>query len=132
MGPGPDGGGSRHGCGASGRRVGPDQGRGAAGSTHRHRALLARAGMPGRADHAARPGGLLSLRTLVRMPVTTGLNHVATGTADLDRLTRFYAEAFDAVVTFEMARTDDHPRMAILDLGGGAALNAFEVPEESL
>lgn len=66
------------------------------------------------------------------MPVTTGLNHVATGTADLDRLIRFYADAFDATVTFEMAATDDHPRMAILDLGGGAALNAFEVPAESI
>jgi catechol 2,3-dioxygenase-like lactoylglutathione lyase family enzyme len=66
------------------------------------------------------------------MPVTMGFNHVATVTADLDRLKRFYADAFDAVVTFEMAKTDDHPRMAILDLGGGLALNAFEAPEESI
>jgi catechol 2,3-dioxygenase-like lactoylglutathione lyase family enzyme len=66
------------------------------------------------------------------MPITTGLNHVATGTADLDRLVRFYEEAFEAVVVFEMDARDDHPRMAILDLGGGAALNAFEVPAESI
>jgi catechol 2,3-dioxygenase-like lactoylglutathione lyase family enzyme len=66
------------------------------------------------------------------MPITTGLNHVATGTPDLDRLVRFYQQAFDAVVVFEMAASDDHPRMTILDLGGGAALNAFEVPEESI
>lgn len=66
------------------------------------------------------------------MPVTQGFNHVATVTADLDRLTRFYVEAFDAKVTFEMAATDDHPRMAIIDLGGGAALNAFEVAAESI
>ena len=37
------------------------------------------------------------------MAVTTGFNHVATLTADLDRTKRFYAEAFDAEVTFEMA-----------------------------
>ena len=61
------------------------------------------------------------------MPVTTGFNHVATVTADLDRLKQFYADAFEATVTFEMAKADDHPRMAILDLGGGAALNVFEV-----
>jgi catechol 2,3-dioxygenase-like lactoylglutathione lyase family enzyme len=66
------------------------------------------------------------------MPITVGFNHVATITADLDRLTRFYVDAFDGKVTFEMAATDDHPRMAILDLGGGAALNVFEVTEESI
>jgi catechol 2,3-dioxygenase-like lactoylglutathione lyase family enzyme len=37
-----------------------------------------------------------------------------------------------AKVTFEMAATDDHPRMAIIELGGGAALNVFEVAEESI
>ena len=66
------------------------------------------------------------------MPVTIGFNHVATLTADLDRLIRFYVDAFDCEVTFEMAATDNHPRMAIIDLGGGAALNAFEVKEESI
>ena len=66
------------------------------------------------------------------MPVTSGFNHVATVTADLDRLKRFYSEAFDGKVTFEMAATDDHPRMAVIDLGGGAALNVFEVTGESI
>jgi catechol 2,3-dioxygenase-like lactoylglutathione lyase family enzyme len=66
------------------------------------------------------------------MPVTIGFNHVATVTADLDRLIRFYVDAFGGQVTSETAATDDHPRMAIIDLGGGTALNAFEVPEESL
>ena len=66
------------------------------------------------------------------MPVTVGFNHVATLTADLDRLTRFYVEAFEGKVTFEMAATDDHPRMAVIDLGGGAALNVFEATEESI
>jgi catechol 2,3-dioxygenase-like lactoylglutathione lyase family enzyme len=66
------------------------------------------------------------------MPITTGFNHVATITADLDRLVRFYADAFGAEIVFEMAKTDDHPRMTILDLGGGAALNAFEVDEDTI
>jgi catechol 2,3-dioxygenase-like lactoylglutathione lyase family enzyme len=66
------------------------------------------------------------------MAVTIGFNHVAVTTADLDRMTGFYADAFGGVVTFEMSATEDHPRMVIIDLGAGAALNAFEVPEESI
>ncbi|HEX8804505.1 MAG TPA: VOC family protein [Acidimicrobiales bacterium] len=61
------------------------------------------------------------------MPVTTGFNHVATLTPDADRLVAFYADVFGAEVTFEMAARSDHPRMLILALGGGAALNVFEV-----
>ena len=65
------------------------------------------------------------------MPLSTGFNHIATLTPDLDRLVRFYTDVFEAEVTFEMAATPDHPRMIILDLGGGSALNVFEVtPEE--
>lgn len=66
------------------------------------------------------------------MAITAGFNHVATGTPDLDRLIRFYGEAFGARVRFEIPLADDHPRMAIIDLGGGAALNAAEVPAESI
>lgn len=66
------------------------------------------------------------------MPISTGFNHVATGTANLDRVVAFYRTVFDAELTFEMAATDDHPRMAILDLGGGSALNVFEQPEGTL
>jgi catechol 2,3-dioxygenase-like lactoylglutathione lyase family enzyme len=62
------------------------------------------------------------------MPITNGFNHVATLTVDADRTVEFYRQAFDAQVTFEMDARDDHPRMVILDLGGGAALNVFEVP----
>ena len=62
------------------------------------------------------------------MPTSTGFNHVATVTADLDRVVAFYRAVFDAPVTFEMAATEDHPRMAILDLGGGSALNVTEQP----
>jgi len=66
------------------------------------------------------------------MPITRGFNHVATITADLDRAVRFYQDAFEAVVVFEMDERDDHPRMSIVDLGGGAALNVFEVPAETI
>ena len=61
------------------------------------------------------------------MPVTSGFNHVATLTSDMDRTVQFYRDAFEAVVVFEMDVKGDHPRMSILDLGGGAALNVFEV-----
>ncbi len=66
------------------------------------------------------------------MPISTGFNHVATGTPDLDRIKRFYADAFGAETVFEMAQQGDHPRMAIVDLGGGGSLNIFEVPAESI
>jgi catechol 2,3-dioxygenase-like lactoylglutathione lyase family enzyme len=62
------------------------------------------------------------------VPISTGFNHVATVTADLDRVVAFYRTIFAAAVTFEMAATDDHPRMAIVDLGGGSALNVTEQP----
>jgi catechol 2,3-dioxygenase-like lactoylglutathione lyase family enzyme len=65
------------------------------------------------------------------MPLTTGFNHVATLTTSMDVTIGFYERAFDGVVTFEMPKTDDHPWMKIIDLGGGAALNVFEAtPEE--
>jgi catechol 2,3-dioxygenase-like lactoylglutathione lyase family enzyme len=63
------------------------------------------------------------------MAVTSGINHIATITADLDRAKRFYADAFDAATVWEMAAEADHPRMAIIDLGG-AMLNVFEVASE--
>lgn len=64
------------------------------------------------------------------MPKTTGFNHVATLTTDIDRLVAFYQQAFGAEVTYEIEARPDHPRMVILDLGG-SALNVFEVaPDE--
>lgn len=62
------------------------------------------------------------------MPITVGFNHVATLTTDMDLTVGFYEQAFGAEVVFEMAKREDHPWMKILDLGGGAALNVFEVP----
>ncbi|MGI8662049.1 MAG: VOC family protein [Acidimicrobiales bacterium] len=66
------------------------------------------------------------------MPITSGFNHVATLTTDIERHADFYKKAFGAEVIFEMKARDDHPRMFILDLGGGAALNVFEVPAEEI
>lgn len=66
------------------------------------------------------------------MTLTTGFNHVATLTTDMDLTVRFYEQAFDAVVTFEVPKSDDHPWMKILDLGGGAALNVFEMPADEI
>ena len=60
------------------------------------------------------------------MPATIGFNHVATLTTDMDLTVRFYEQAFEAVVTHTIERSDDHPYIKILDLGGGAALNVFE------
>ena len=66
------------------------------------------------------------------MPITTGFNHIATLTTDIDRLVAFYKDAFEAEVSFEMEARPDHPRMVILELGGGSALNVFEVPPEDM
>lgn len=66
------------------------------------------------------------------MPITNGFNHIATLTTDIERHADFYGRVFGAEVTFKMDATPDHPRMFILDLGGGAALNVFEVAEEDM
>lgn len=59
----------------------------------------------------------------------TGIDHIATMTTDLERHASFYGDVFGAKVTFMMDASPDHPRMWILDLGGGTALNVFEVGE---
>jgi catechol 2,3-dioxygenase-like lactoylglutathione lyase family enzyme len=66
------------------------------------------------------------------MPITTGFNHVATLTSDMNRTIHFYETAFDARVVFEIERRDDHPWMKIVDIGGGAALNVFEVSADDI
>ncbi len=66
------------------------------------------------------------------MTLTVGFNHVAILTSDMDRTVGFYEQAFDAVVTFELEARPDHPWMKIVDVGGGAALNVFEVPSDEI
>jgi catechol 2,3-dioxygenase-like lactoylglutathione lyase family enzyme len=66
------------------------------------------------------------------MPIASGINHIATLTTDMDRTVGFYAQVFDAVVTHEVPKADDHPWMKVVDLGGGAALNVFEVASDAI
>ena len=66
------------------------------------------------------------------MPISKGFNHVATLTTDLDRHAEWWGRVFGATVTHKMDAAPDHPRMFILDVGGGAALNVFEVSEEDI
>lgn len=66
-------------------------------------------------------------------PLTCGFNHVATLTTDLDRFAAFHHDVFAAQVTFRMDAADGHPKMYVIDLVGGAALNVFEVlPDDIL
>jgi catechol 2,3-dioxygenase-like lactoylglutathione lyase family enzyme len=66
------------------------------------------------------------------MPITTGFNHIATLTSNMDRTVRFYEQVFEAKVVFEIPARADHPWMKIVDIGGGAALNIFEVAEDEI
>jgi catechol 2,3-dioxygenase-like lactoylglutathione lyase family enzyme len=64
--------------------------------------------------------------------LSTGFNHVATLTTDMDRTVGFYESVFDAVVTFELPKAPDHPWMKVVDVGGGASLNIFEVGADEI
>ena len=66
------------------------------------------------------------------MALTSGFNHIATLTPDLDRFSKFYEDVFGAEVTFRIEARPDHPRMFVIDLGGGAALNVFEADADSI
>jgi catechol 2,3-dioxygenase-like lactoylglutathione lyase family enzyme len=65
-------------------------------------------------------------------PETRGFNHVATMTADLDRYLAFYTDIFGAQVLAITDAKDDHPRMAVVNMGGGGALNVFEVSAKAI
>lgn len=65
-------------------------------------------------------------------PKTSGFNHVATMTANLERYLAFYQEMFGAEVITITEAKGDHPRMAIVNMGGDSALNVFEVPATSI
>ena len=61
------------------------------------------------------------------MPITTGINHVAFLTDDLDALIDFYTSVFDAELLADLR--EGSLRHAMLDIGGHAALHAFQVPD---
>lgn len=106
----------------------------ATGGLSTHDVDLARtiSGIAEAAGAVAEPATAAGAEPAASGPITTGFNHVATLTTSMDTTVRFYEQAFGAVVTYEIARRDDHPWMKILDLGGGAALNVFEVPAEEI
>jgi catechol 2,3-dioxygenase-like lactoylglutathione lyase family enzyme len=64
-------------------------------------------------------------------PRTRGFNHVATMTANLERYLAFYGDIFGAQVRTITPAEGDHPRMAVVNMGGGD-LNVFEVPADSI
>jgi catechol 2,3-dioxygenase-like lactoylglutathione lyase family enzyme len=53
-------------------------------------------------------------------------------TGDLDRYLAFYQDIFGAEVITVMEQQGDHPRMAIVNMGGESALNVFEVAADSI
>jgi catechol 2,3-dioxygenase-like lactoylglutathione lyase family enzyme len=60
------------------------------------------------------------------MALTAGPHHLATLTADMDRLIAFYTDVFDATVMDDMS--EEWLRHVFLDLGGGFVLHPFEIP----
>jgi len=61
------------------------------------------------------------------MTALGGFHHVGVLTTDLDRLLAFYRTVFDAEPVVD--RIDGGVRSALIDVGGGGFLHAFEVPE---
>ena len=60
------------------------------------------------------------------MALTAGTHHVATVTADLDRLIRFYEQVFEAHVRWDLR--EEGLRHAFIDLGGAFARHPFVIP----
>ena len=60
------------------------------------------------------------------MGLTAGPHHLATLTADMDRLIEFYETVFDANVVDDMR--EEGLRHVFIDLGGGFVLHPFEIP----
>lgn len=60
------------------------------------------------------------------MALTAGPHHLATLTADMNRLIGFYERVFDARVALDMR--EEGMRHVFLDLGGGFMLHPFEIP----
>lgn len=61
-----------------------------------------------------------------------GFNHVATITANLDRLIEFYRDVFGAEVVMDKVAPGIDLRHVGIDLGGGAFLHAWEVSEDDV
>ena len=60
------------------------------------------------------------------MPLLSGLHHIATLTADMDRLIAFYARIFDAGVVADI--TEEGLRHAFIELCPTTLLHPFQIP----
>ena len=60
------------------------------------------------------------------MTLLNGIHHIATLTADMDRLIAFYARVFDAQVRLDME--EEGLRHAFIELGPTTVLHPFEIP----
>ncbi len=61
------------------------------------------------------------------MALTTGIEHVAMVSKDLDALIEFYTEVFEATILFDLR--NDRTRHAGIQVGGIAYLHPFEQPD---
>jgi catechol 2,3-dioxygenase-like lactoylglutathione lyase family enzyme len=61
------------------------------------------------------------------MVLSAGINHVAMLTCDIDAFITFYTEVFDAVLVDDL--DEGQLRHAFIDLGGGATLHPFQIPD---
>ena len=64
------------------------------------------------------------------MPLTTGIEHVALVSKDIDALIDFYISVFDATVLFDLA-DDAGGRHAGIQVGGAGYLHPFQQPENA-
>lgn len=60
------------------------------------------------------------------MPLLSGMHHVATLTADMDRLIAFYERVFDAPAVLDME--EEGLRHAFIPLGPETLLHPFQIP----
>ena len=58
-----------------------------------------------------------------------GIDHVATITADSDRLQRFLIDVFEATVEFDGPEYPGGPRMTVINIGPSTELNVFQVED---
>jgi catechol 2,3-dioxygenase-like lactoylglutathione lyase family enzyme len=59
------------------------------------------------------------------MTLSTGINHIALLTTDIDAFLAFYSEVFDAKIMSD--QTEQGMRHASVELGAGAVLHAFHI-----
>jgi catechol 2,3-dioxygenase-like lactoylglutathione lyase family enzyme len=63
--------------------------------------------------------------------LTDGIDHVATITADSDRLQHFYIDVFGATIERDGPEFPGGPRMTIVNIGPATELNVFEIEDNT-